>query len=76
MTLRDGQKWHDGKPVTADDCVASIKRWASGDIMGRTLLKFTDKIEIVDDKTFRVVMKEPTDLRCARCPSPPAPRPS
>ena len=62
MTLRDGQKWHDGKPVTADDCVASIKRWASGDIMGRTLLKFTDKIEIVDDKTFRVVMKEPTDL--------------
>ena len=30
--------------------------------MGRTLLKFTDKIEIVDDKTFRVVMKEPTDL--------------
>ena len=62
MTLRDGQKWHDGKPVTADDCVASIKRWASGDVMGRTLLKFTDKIEIVDDKTFRVVMKEPTDL--------------
>ena len=28
MTLRPGQKWHDGKPVTAEDCVASIKRWA------------------------------------------------
>ncbi|WP_203564817.1 ABC transporter substrate-binding protein [Bordetella pseudohinzii] len=62
MTLRDGLKWHDGKPVTADDCVASIKRWAAGDGMGRTLLKFTDKIETVDDKQFRIVMKEPTDL--------------
>src|SRR5713101_5699789 len=27
MTLRDGLVWHDGKPVTAEDCVASIKRW-------------------------------------------------
>src|SRR5436190_13919579 len=29
LTLRDGLVWHDGKPVTADDCVASIKRWAA-----------------------------------------------
>ena len=28
FTLRDGLLWHDGKPVTAEDCVASIKRWA------------------------------------------------
>ena len=28
FTLRDGLKWHDGKPVTAEDCVASLKRWA------------------------------------------------
>ncbi|MCH3696597.1 ABC transporter substrate-binding protein, partial [Campylobacter lari] len=62
MTLRPGQKWHDGKPVTAEDCVASIKRWAAGDGMGRTLLKFTDKIEVIDDNSFRIVMKEPTDL--------------
>src|SRR5947207_10308536 len=27
FTLRDGLEWHDGKPVTAEDCVASIKRW-------------------------------------------------
>src|SRR5262245_20539023 len=26
MTLRDGLLWHDGKPVTAEDCVASIKQ--------------------------------------------------
>src|SRR4051812_1570306 len=26
--LRDGLAWHDGKPVTAEDCVASLKRWS------------------------------------------------
>ncbi|TIP88264.1 MAG: ABC transporter substrate-binding protein, partial [Mesorhizobium sp.] len=26
--LRDGLGWHDGTPVTAADCVASIRRWA------------------------------------------------
>src|SRR6516165_4822729 len=25
--LRDGLLWHDGAPVTAEDCVASIRRW-------------------------------------------------
>ena len=29
FTLRDGLEWHDGKPVTAEDCIASIKRWAA-----------------------------------------------
>jgi peptide/nickel transport system substrate-binding protein len=24
FTLRDGLEWHDGKPVTAEDCIASI----------------------------------------------------
>jgi hypothetical protein len=38
FTLRDGLEWHDGKPVTADDCVASIKRWAAKDSMGQKLM--------------------------------------
>ena len=29
FTLRPGLLWHDNKPVTADDCIASLKRWAS-----------------------------------------------
>jgi len=32
MTLRDGLLWHDGKPVTSEDCIASIKRWAARDV--------------------------------------------
>src|SRR5687767_14444517 len=31
FTLRDGLTWHDGAPVTAEDCVASIKRWGAKD---------------------------------------------
>src|SRR5215475_14503665 len=33
FTLRDGLEWHDGNPVTADDCVASIKRWGARDAL-------------------------------------------
>src|SRR4029453_5249544 len=34
FTLRDGLKWHDGAPVTAEDCVASLQRWGRVDGMG------------------------------------------
>src|SRR5438093_2905635 len=44
MTLRDGLVWHDGKPVTAEDCVASIKRWAAKDSMGQKMMSFVKDI--------------------------------
>jgi len=44
FTLRDGLEWHDGKPVTAEDCVASIKRWGAKDSMGQKLLGVTKEI--------------------------------
>src|SRR6185369_17850846 len=34
FTLRDGLMFHDNKPVTAEDCIASIKRWGTRDAMG------------------------------------------
>src|SRR5438876_11652099 len=40
FTLRDGLLWHDGKPVTAEDCVASIKRWAAKDSLGQKVMSF------------------------------------
>ncbi len=40
MTLRDGLLWHDGTPVTAEDCVASIKRWGAKDAMGQKMMTF------------------------------------
>src|SRR6266403_818237 len=62
MTLRDGLLWHDGKPVTAEDCVASIKRWAQKDTMGQKMMTFVDSIDAVDAKTFTIKLKEPTGL--------------
>lgn len=59
FTLRDGQKFHDGQPVTTKDVVASLKRWGTRDPAGQRLLAFTDRMEIVDDKTFKMILKEP-----------------
>ena len=62
FTLRDGLKWHDGAPVTAEDCVASIKRWGAQDIMGQLLMGMVSEMKAVDARTFTIVLKEPTDM--------------
>jgi peptide/nickel transport system substrate-binding protein len=62
ITLRPHLAWTDGTPVTAADCVASIRRWAPGDAMGETLLELISSMDVIDDNTFRVVMTVPTDL--------------
>ncbi len=62
FTLRDGLEWSDGKPVTSEDCVASIKRWAARDSMGQKLLGATKELKVVDAKTFQLVLKEPYGL--------------
>src|SRR5712692_7676341 len=62
LTLRDGLLWHDGKPVTAEDCVASIKRWAAKDSMGQKMMDFVKDVQVVNPKTFRLVLNEPTGL--------------
>ena len=62
FTLRDGLEWHDGKPVTAEDCVASIKRWGARDAMGQKLMDFVKEFKAVDAKTFTMKLKEPYGL--------------
>ena len=62
FTLRDGLKWHDGTPVTAEDCVASLKRWGRNDNMGQKLMDFTASIEAADAKTIVLKLKEPYGL--------------
>jgi peptide/nickel transport system substrate-binding protein len=59
FVLRPGLKWHDGQPVTAADCVASIRRWASRDSMGQTLTRFLASLEATDASTIKLVLKEP-----------------
>src|SRR6266700_1967066 len=62
FTLRDGLKWHDGAPVTAEDCAASLKRWATSDNMGQKLMDFTASIEATDAKPITLKLKEPYGL--------------
>lgn len=62
MTLRDGLTWHDGAPVTAEDCVASINRWGSKDAMGQKMMSFVDSLEATDAKTITFKLNAPTGL--------------
>src|SRR5436190_15644800 len=62
FTLRDGLEWHDGKPVTAADCVPSVIRWMGRDPMGQKLKEFVGELKVVNDKTFTLQLKEPYGL--------------
>ena len=62
FTLRDGLEWHDGKPVTAEDCVASLKRWGAKDSMGQKLMSEVASLSAPDAKTIKMVLREPYGL--------------
>src|SRR5215472_14798957 len=62
FVLRDGLKFHDGTPVTADDVVASLKRWWVKDGGGQIIQKFTKELTAVDDKTVRLDLTQPYGL--------------
>jgi peptide/nickel transport system substrate-binding protein len=57
--LRPGLKFHDGEPVLAQDAVASISRWSTRDPMGQMLKAIQNELIVVDDRTFRWVLKKP-----------------
>ncbi|MER8482493.1 ABC transporter substrate-binding protein [Mesorhizobium sp. M1322] len=60
--LRDGLAWHDGTPVTAADCVASIRRWGQVPSGGQLIGERASDISAQDDKTFIISLKEPMGL--------------
>src|SRR6201988_2385692 len=52
FTLRDGLNWTGGAPGTAEDCVASLKRWGRTHTMGQKLMDFVAGLEPIDAKSF------------------------
>ena len=62
LRLRDGLMFHDGTPVLARDCVASIRRWARRDAFGQTLMATTDDLSAADDRTIAFRLKQPFPL--------------
>jgi len=60
--LREGLKFHDGTPVLARDCAASIARWAKREPFGQLLDKVADSYGSADDKTVEIKLKKPFPL--------------
>ena len=57
--LRKGLEWHDGKPVTAADCVASLERWGARDGMGQALFDRVGSLTAADPGTIVMQLSEP-----------------
>jgi peptide/nickel transport system substrate-binding protein len=62
IRLREGLRFHDGAPVLARDCVASIRRWARRDPLGGDLLARLDRLDAPDDRTIRFRLRRPFPL--------------
>ncbi len=59
FTLRPGLEWHDGTPVTAEDCVASLNRWGRRDGMGMRLMAAARALRVVDRRSFVLELSRP-----------------
>jgi ABC-type transport system substrate-binding protein len=55
---RNGLKFHDDTPVRAQDCVTSLRRWATLDVVGQTVAQFVEEWSALDDRTIRARLKE------------------
>lgn len=61
FTLRDGIKFHDGSLVTVEDIKYSIDKCADTSLGEPLIAAFSniDSVNILDDKTVEIVLKEP-----------------
>jgi peptide/nickel transport system substrate-binding protein len=62
LTLRDGLAFHDGTPVLARDCIATIQRFAKRYPFGQALMARTDELTAPSDKVIRFRLKKPFAL--------------
>jgi peptide/nickel transport system substrate-binding protein len=58
IRLREGLRFHDGEPVLARDCAASVRRWGRRDVLGAELLRIADDISAIDDRTIEFRFKQ------------------
>ncbi|WP_336741141.1 ABC transporter substrate-binding protein [Aureimonas altamirensis] len=59
FTLREGLTFHDGAPVTAADCVASLRRWAERDAGGQMMMEHAASLEAEGDDTIVLTLEQP-----------------
>jgi peptide/nickel transport system substrate-binding protein len=59
FTLRDGLLFHDGEPVRATDCIASLARWSKRDTFGQLLAARLANMTVLDDRRFQLQLTRP-----------------
>ena len=57
IRLREGLRFHDNTPVRAQDCAASLARWARRDTFGQSLGAVVEEWGAADDRTIRIRLK-------------------
>ncbi|WP_439575541.1 ABC transporter substrate-binding protein [Phreatobacter sp.] len=63
FTLRDRLVFHDGQPVTANDVIASLRRWGARDPHGRQIMAITEAMEPrADGRSFTWRLRRPYGL--------------
>jgi peptide/nickel transport system substrate-binding protein len=58
FTLRPRLAFHDGKPVTGEDVIASLARWGKRDAMGQKLMTFVERMDSPAPDSFRIFLRE------------------
>ena len=59
LGLREGLRFHDGEPVLAKDCVASLRRWGQVDSFGQALLAATEGLTAEGERAIVFSLKRP-----------------
>jgi len=59
FTLRKGLVFSDGAPVTSEDVIASINRWAKRDVFGQVMMQEISIFEPIDETRFKMTFKTP-----------------
>ncbi|MGE4326917.1 MAG: ABC transporter substrate-binding protein, partial [Pseudodonghicola sp.] len=56
FTLREGLAFHNGASVTAEDCIASIQRWAQRDAIGKRMAKHVEAMTATGATSFEITL--------------------
>lgn len=64
FTIRDGAKWHDGTPVTADDVKWSLDRHVTANSLAKSQLQISswtspDQFKVLNPRTVEAVLPRP-----------------
>ncbi len=59
IRLREGLRFHDGEPVRAQDCAASLARWSKRDAFGQILARVVESWTAADDRTLEIRLARP-----------------